>query len=52
MAKAVVPMRAFREKFGDAPAEDIGRRLHELVAQFLHEAPPVEKRREAAGVKS
>ena len=28
------------------------RRLHELVAQFLHEAPPVEKRRETAGVKS
>ena len=43
MAKAVVPMRAFREKFGDAPAEDIGRRLQELVAQFLHEAAPGRK---------
>ena len=52
MAKAVVPMRAFREKFGDAPAEDIGKRLQELVAQFLHETAPVEKRREPAGVKS
>ena len=52
MAKAVVPMRAFREKFGDVPAEDIGKRLQELVAQFLHEAVPVEKRREPAGVKS
>ena len=52
MAKAVVPMRAFREKYGDAPSEDIGRRLQELVAQFLHEAAPVEKRREAAGVKN
>ena len=52
MAKAVVPMRAFREKYGDTPAEDIGRRLQELVAQFLHEAAPVEKRREAAGVKN
>src|SRR4029453_8903210 len=51
MAKAVVPMRAFREKFGDAPAEDIGKRLQELVAQFLHEAVPVEKRREPAGVQ-
>src|SRR5215211_1104791 len=50
MAKAVVPMRAFREKFGDAPAEDIGKRLQELVAQFLHETAPVEKRREPAGV--
>src|SRR5436190_2401753 len=52
MAKAVVPMRAFREKFGDAPADDIGRRLQELVAQFLHEAVPVEKRREPAGIKN
>jgi nanoRNase/pAp phosphatase (c-di-AMP/oligoRNAs hydrolase) len=52
MAKAVVPMRAFREKYGDAPAEDLGKRLQELVAQFLHEAIPVEKRREPAGVKN
>jgi hypothetical protein len=51
MAKAVVPMRAFRDKFGDLPAEAIGPRLQELVAQFLHEAAPLEKRREAAIVK-
>jgi nanoRNase/pAp phosphatase (c-di-AMP/oligoRNAs hydrolase) len=44
MAKAVVPMRAFREKFGDIQAESIGLRLQELIAQFLHEAP-----REARG---
>jgi nanoRNase/pAp phosphatase (c-di-AMP/oligoRNAs hydrolase) len=52
MAKAVVPMRAFREKYGDTPAEEIGKRLQELVAQFLHEAVPLEKRREPAGVKN
>ena len=52
MAKAVVPMRAFREKFGELAGEDIGRRLQDLVAQFLHEAPVVEKRRETAGVKT
>ena len=52
MAKAVVPMRAFREKFGELSGEDIGRRLQDLVAQFLHEAPAVEKRRETAGVKT
>ena len=52
MAKAVVPMRAFREKFGELSGEDIGRRLQDLVAQFLHEAPIVEKRRETAGVKT
>jgi nanoRNase/pAp phosphatase (c-di-AMP/oligoRNAs hydrolase) len=39
MAKAVIPMRAFREKFGDLQATDIVPRLHELVGQFLHEAP-------------
>jgi nanoRNase/pAp phosphatase (c-di-AMP/oligoRNAs hydrolase) len=52
MAKAVVPMRAFRDKFGELSGEDIGRRLQDLVAQFLHEAPVVEKRRETAGVKT
>jgi nanoRNase/pAp phosphatase (c-di-AMP/oligoRNAs hydrolase) len=38
MAKAVVPMRAFREKFGDLPASEIGSKLHELVEQFRHDA--------------
>ncbi len=37
MAKAVVPMRAFREKFGDLAGEAIGAKLQELVSQFLHE---------------
>src|SRR2546427_7911377 len=52
MAKAVVPMRAFREKFGDLSGEQVSARLQELVAQFLHEMPAVEKKREPAGVKS
>jgi nanoRNase/pAp phosphatase (c-di-AMP/oligoRNAs hydrolase) len=43
MAKAVIPMRAFREKFGDATA-DLGPRLHDLVAQFLAHDAPVEKK--------
>jgi nanoRNase/pAp phosphatase (c-di-AMP/oligoRNAs hydrolase) len=47
MAKAVVPMQAFREKFGDIQADEIGARLHELVSQFLHEPP-----RDARGAKS
>jgi nanoRNase/pAp phosphatase (c-di-AMP/oligoRNAs hydrolase) len=46
MAKALVPMRAFQEKFGDAGPGDIVPRLHELVAQFLHDSPVVEKKRE------
>jgi nanoRNase/pAp phosphatase (c-di-AMP/oligoRNAs hydrolase) len=37
MAKAVIPMRAFREKFGDPQTENFAQRLHDLVAQFLHE---------------
>jgi len=39
MAKAIVPMPAFREKFGDLNADGISRRLHELAAQFLHDTP-------------
>src|SRR6202163_3500539 len=46
MAKALVPMLAFQEKFGDLEAEEIVPRLHELVAQFLHDSPVVEKKRE------
>jgi hypothetical protein len=45
-------MRAFREKFGDLTADDIGPKLQELVTQFLHEAPAVEKKRETAGIKN
>ena len=52
MAKAVIPMRAFREKFGDLTADNIGPKLQELVTQFLHEAPAVEKKRETAGIKN
>ena len=37
MAKAVVPMEAFRKKFGDLNADGISRRLHELADQFLNE---------------
>ena len=42
MAKAVVPMRAFREKFGDLGSEHIGARLRDMVQDFLaHEAKDV-----------
>ncbi len=52
MAKAVVPMHAFREKFGDLNAQAITTRLHELVAQFLHDVPAAEKKPETAGIKN
>src|SRR5438477_11068615 len=48
MAKAVVPMRAFREKFGDLPGELIGAKLQDLVRDFLaHDQPALEKKKEA-----
>jgi nanoRNase/pAp phosphatase (c-di-AMP/oligoRNAs hydrolase) len=37
MAKAVVPLHAFRRKFGDLEATGIGDRLQQLVTEFLHE---------------
>jgi len=43
MAKAVVPMDAFRRKFGDLAADDVAPKLHELMGQFLHEAPQRDK---------
>jgi nanoRNase/pAp phosphatase (c-di-AMP/oligoRNAs hydrolase) len=54
MAKAVVPMRAFREKFGELAGEDIGVRLQAMVHEFLqHEhAAASEKKREPAGIKN
>jgi nanoRNase/pAp phosphatase (c-di-AMP/oligoRNAs hydrolase) len=49
MAKAVVPIRAFREKYGDLPGEMIGPKLQDLVRDFLtHEQPPAEKKKEPA----
>jgi nanoRNase/pAp phosphatase (c-di-AMP/oligoRNAs hydrolase) len=45
MAKAVVPMRAFREKYGDLSGDDLGARLAALMQDFLtHEAPKSEVR--------
>jgi nanoRNase/pAp phosphatase (c-di-AMP/oligoRNAs hydrolase) len=46
MAKAVVPARAFQEKFGPVDSEHISLRLQELVSQFLHDAQPVERKHE------
>jgi nanoRNase/pAp phosphatase (c-di-AMP/oligoRNAs hydrolase) len=40
MAKAVMPIKAFRDKFGDLGGQSLTDRLHELVAEFLHENAP------------
>jgi nanoRNase/pAp phosphatase (c-di-AMP/oligoRNAs hydrolase) len=53
MAKAVVPMRAFLEKFGDVSPDGIGVRLQALVHEFLqHDQTVPEKKREPAGIKN
>jgi nanoRNase/pAp phosphatase (c-di-AMP/oligoRNAs hydrolase) len=52
MAKAVVPMRAFQEKFGELTADEVGVRLQALVHEFLqHDQAVSEKKREPAGIK-
>jgi len=48
MAKAVVPMHAFQEKFGDLEGSALSARLHELVSDFLADGTPApERKREA-----
>jgi nanoRNase/pAp phosphatase (c-di-AMP/oligoRNAs hydrolase) len=45
MAKAVVPIERFRQKFGDLSGPDISLKIAELAETFLHE-PAAEKKRE------
>lgn len=47
MAKAVVPMQAFRDKYSLDDTSLISGKLQEMVHQFLHDASPSEKKREA-----
>jgi nanoRNase/pAp phosphatase (c-di-AMP/oligoRNAs hydrolase) len=52
MAKAVVPMRAFREKYGDLNGDEINGRIQALVGEFLsHELPKDGKEARAEGLK-
>jgi nanoRNase/pAp phosphatase (c-di-AMP/oligoRNAs hydrolase) len=46
MAKAVVPLAAFRGRFGDLTGSQINEKLHELAIQFLREHAPPDKRKE------
>jgi nanoRNase/pAp phosphatase (c-di-AMP/oligoRNAs hydrolase) len=47
MAKAIVPWRAFQEKYEITDPKQVEQRLHDLVAHFLHDTPSIDKRREA-----
>jgi nanoRNase/pAp phosphatase (c-di-AMP/oligoRNAs hydrolase) len=44
MAKAVVPLHAFREKFGNLPAEAFTERVLNMALEFLHEHQPSDRR--------
>jgi hypothetical protein len=46
MAKAVVPIERFRQKFGDLSGPEITAKIAEMAEQFLHE-PITDKRKEA-----
>jgi len=46
MAKAVVPMSAFRDKFALNSTEEISGKLQDMVAQFLRDAAASEKKKE------
>jgi hypothetical protein len=37
MAKAVVPLRAFRTKFGNLQPDEITEKVLQLALEFLHE---------------
>jgi nanoRNase/pAp phosphatase (c-di-AMP/oligoRNAs hydrolase) len=45
MAKAVVPIERFRQKYGDLSGPEITAKIAEMAAQFLHE-PAVDKKKE------
>ena len=44
MAKAVVPLRAFRDKFGNLQADEFTDKILSLVLEFLHEHQAPEKK--------
>jgi nanoRNase/pAp phosphatase (c-di-AMP/oligoRNAs hydrolase) len=48
MAKAVIALEAFQARFG-AIDDEIGRKMSELLLEFLHEATDEKKKKEAVG---
>lgn len=46
MAKAAIPLHAFRDKFGELTGTQINDKILELALQFLHEHVPTERRKE------
>jgi len=48
LAKAVVPMARFREKYGELSAKEISSKIGELAEQFLHEVPATPDRKKVS----
>jgi hypothetical protein len=44
MAKAVVPLRAFRDKFGNIQADGLTERILTMALEFLHEHQTPERK--------
>ena len=44
MAKAVVPLRNFKEKFGNLQADEYTEKVLSLALEFLHEHQPTERK--------
>jgi hypothetical protein len=47
MAKAVVPVRAFSEKFGDLTGAEVSGKILDLALQFLREHPAPDRKRDS-----
>jgi hypothetical protein len=49
MAKAVVPLSAFKARFGEIDEHRMARMMIDLLQEFLHEAPEDKKKKEPVG---
>lgn len=49
MAKAVVPLGAFKERFGDVDERRMTETMIDLLQEFLHEAPEDKRKKEPVG---
>jgi nanoRNase/pAp phosphatase (c-di-AMP/oligoRNAs hydrolase) len=52
MAKAVVPMSAFRQRFGNLQGAEVNQRILDLALQFLHEHGTADKKKEPVSSRS
>jgi nanoRNase/pAp phosphatase (c-di-AMP/oligoRNAs hydrolase) len=52
LAKAVVPMARFREKYGNLSGPEVAAKIRDLALHFLHEGSAPDRRRDRAFVES